>query len=118
MILEVFVVLLGLGFATWLIGHVFQYTEIAALGAVIIIAAGAMVTVGGLHYQNGEAVDKDYMEFELSDGNTTVVNNETMMDHQYAEVSFPARVNLGALVMFIGAFLFGRRLEETSFGGG
>lgn len=118
MILSVFAVLLAVGFGTWLIGHVFEYTEIATLGAVIVVAAGGIVAVGGLQYQSGEHLAKDYQEFEKADGSGVVVNNETVVVHEYSDISWTVQANLGALVMFIGAFLFGRRLEETSFGGG
>jgi hypothetical protein len=117
-ILSVFAVLLTVGFGTWLLGHVFEYTEIAALGAVIVVAAGGIVAVDGLQYQSGEHVEKDYYEFEKVDGSGQVVNNQSTTSYEYSDISWGVRVNLGALVMFIGAFLFGRRLEEVSFGGG
>jgi len=110
-----FVALSLLGFGVWLLGAFFNYTGIAAIGAVLVIALGAAVVLTDLRVQTGERVEKNY----TTAGNTAVVANTTTT-FQYETVSIIAefggasQLSLGGLQMLVGGLLMSRQLNEAA----
>jgi hypothetical protein len=115
MLLTSFVALTSLGFVLWAAGHFSEYTGVAAIGAVLVIAVGGGVVLTDLHVKTGETVDRSY----------TTVNNSTVVDtvsrsNVYERVVLldelggqAGPLSLGGLLMLTGAVLMMRRLEET-----
>lgn len=116
MLLIPFVTLTTFGFATWLLGHYFEYTGIASIGAVLIIAVGGAVALTDLRVQTGETVENEYEVVE----NETVIANQTV-SHTYETVTVSRELggiggplSIGGLVMIIGGVLMTRHLDEVS----
>lgn len=105
MLLTVFAMLAGLGVALWLLGYVQEMPGVAAIGAIIVIGAGATVVLGGLEVEAGQQVAKQYTTI-----NNTTVNNATTVETQYRSVSTPQQLQLGSLVTVVGGLLFMRGL--------
>lgn len=115
MLLTPFLALSTLGFVVWGIGHFSNYTGIAAIGAVLVIAVGGTVVLTDLHVKTGETVEKDY----ITVNNSTVVDNVTRTD-TYDRLSIldelggqAGPLSLGGLMMLTGGLLMVRRLNET-----
>jgi len=110
-----FVALSLLGFGIWLLGSFFDYTGIAAIGAVMIIALGGAVVLTDLVVKTGETVEKNYTDVN----GTTVVANETRT-FQYEPVSLitefgeTGQLSLGGLQMLVGGLLMSRKLNEVA----
>jgi len=110
-----FVALSVLGFGIWMIGSFFQYTGIAAIGAVLVIALGGAVVLTDLKVKTGVSVDNEH----------TVVDGETVVDNstrtfQYQTVSLidefgaAGHLSLGGLVMLVGGLLMTHSLNEVA----
>lgn len=108
-ILNTFLGLSALGFVLWLIGYWFEFTELTALGAIMVVAAGAMVSLGGLEVQSGETIEKDYQN-----ESGTWVNNQTQVTYEYRPVDEPRQIQLGGLTMLAGGLLFSRGLTQAA----
>lgn len=111
MLLTVFATLAGLGVALWLLGYVQEMPGVAAIGAIIVIGAGATVIFGGLEVEAGQEIAKQYTTV-----NNSTVNNATTVDTQYRSVSTPQQFQLGGLVTVVGGLLFIRGLGDASGG--
>jgi len=103
MLLTVFAMLAGLGLAVWLLGYFQEMPGVAAIGAIIVIGAGATVVLGGLEVEAGQEIAKQYATI-----NNTTVNNATTVETQYRQVSTPQQLQLGGLVTVVGGLLFMR----------
>ncbi len=99
MILTVASALTTLGFATWILGSIFEYHGVATVGAVIIVGVGAMVSNEGLEVKTGEVQNQ-------------IDNSTTEVENQYQPISTPAHLSLGVIVMLLGGTLFLRALNE------
>jgi hypothetical protein len=110
-----FVALSTLGFAVFVLGNILDYTGVAAVGAVVVIAVGGAVALTDLETATGETVEREY----------TTVNNETVVASTTSTTTYqtvaPLRefgdagpLSLGALQMLVGGLLFARRLEEET----
>lgn len=115
MLLTSFLAISTLGFVLWGIGHFSNYTGIAAIGAVLVIAVGGAVVLTDLHVKTGEEVEREYTEVN----NSTVVDNVTRTN-TYERVAIldelgndAGPLSLGALMMLAGALLMVHRLNET-----
>jgi opacity protein-like surface antigen len=129
MLLTTFITFTALGFGIWILGHLLYAHErsgtliaIASLGAVIIMATGGAVALSDVEQQTGELIEKDYAEFNGSNSNATVVNNQTHVSYERSRVSITddfgaafGQLGLGGLQMIVGALLMIRDLEEVSF---
>lgn len=116
MLLTTFVVMSSVGFATWLLGHYFQYTGIASIGAVLLIAVGGAVALTDLQVKTGETVERNY---GTVDNETVVVNQTTTNQYetltildQFGGVSGP--LSLGGLLMILGGLLMTQHLNEVA----
>lgn len=116
MLLVPFVALLTLGFGSWLLGHYFQYTGIASIGAVLIIAVGGAVALTDLQMKAGHTVDNEYVTVD----NETVVDNASV-SYTYETVSISSELggaagplSIGGLVMVIGGLLMTHHLNEIA----
>lgn len=102
MLLTVASLLTAFGFATWIVGSIFEYHGLAFAGAAIIVGAGAWIMVTGLEVEAG----------------TTAMNvsaNETATKTQYEAVQSPfSNFSVGAMVLLVGAVGGLRSLEELS----
>lgn len=105
MLLKIAVVITALGFTTWILGAVFEYRGMAALGAVLVVGVGAMITVGGLEHRDGE---KRVYTYENESNET--VKNETVVEPRYSTFEPAERWPLGPLWMLVGAVAFFRAL--------
>lgn len=115
MLLSSFLATTTLGFVLWGIGHFFEYTGIAVIGAILVIAVGGGVVLTDLNVKNGETVDREYTEVN----NTTVVDNVTR-SNTYERVAIldefgggTGPLSLGGLMMLCGGLLAVHRLNET-----
>lgn len=114
-LLTTFVVLNALGFGIWILGHYFEYTGIAAIGAVFVIAVGGAVALTSLEVRSGETIDREY----TSVGNEPVENQTTVTKTaETVKISerFGGPLNhfsIGALLMLVGGLLMTHRLEEV-----
>lgn len=100
MILTVAVFLSAFGFATWILGTLFQMQGIGVIGAVIVVGVGAMTTAGGLEYKDGER-------------HTAGNDNVTEIQNTYQSVDTPTRLPLGTLVMLLGGTMVLRSLDKA-----
>jgi len=113
MLLETTGLLVAIGFVAWLIGEFFAYRGIGAIGAVIIIAVGAAITLTGLEYRSG--VSKQFAYQTIN--NSTVVDNTTStVRYRTTEVgaafgaTFLASLGIGGLLMLLGTLLLSQQL--------
>jgi len=88
------------GFAMWIVGTVRGYTGVASIGAVLIIATGAMVTNDGLEYRTGET-------------HITESTNKTVIQDDFERIDPPQQLSLGGLWMLIGGLLMIHKLNEV-----
>lgn len=107
--------LVAIGLAAWLIGELFQYRGIGAIGSVIIIAVGAAIVLTGLEYRAGVSTQFAYQTIN----NSTVVANTTETVHyRTTEVgaafgaTFLASLGIGGMLMLLGALLLSQTLIE------
>lgn len=130
MLLISYVVLSAVGFSFFALGTVFQYYGVASIGAVLLIAVGGAVAIGGLEVAVGEDVDRDYETVEVIENDTSTSNktisNETVVTNvsrttEYREVaileqfdSATTTLGLGALHLLLGGIMFSRQLEEIT----
>jgi len=113
MLLATTALLVAIGLAAWLIGEIFQYRGIGAIGGVVIIAVGGAIVLTGLEYRAGVTTEFAYQTIN----NSTVVSNSTeTIQYRTTEVgaAFGATVlaslGIGGLLMLFGALLLSQQL--------
>lgn len=117
MLLTTFAVLFALGVGLWVLGTTFEYTGIAAIGAVLVIAVGGTVVLTDLTVRAGSTVEKSHTVID----NETVVSNVTRSpttERVSLLTSFggPAgQISLGGLLMTVGGLLLIQSLNEVAF---
>lgn len=115
MLLTSFIVLTALGAGAWLLGHIFEYTGIAAIGAIILIAVGGAVVFTSLEVKSGETIERSYE----SVGNEPVETNTSVSnDYDRVEISTQfgggvSHFSIGGLVMILGGLLMTQHLNEV-----
>lgn len=87
-----------LGLIAWVLGHIYSYQGIAALGAVLMVGVGGAVMVGGLDTAAGE-------QRVQIDANTTEVT--TTYEPIGTTSSFPT----GLVLTLLGGVMTMRALE-------
>lgn len=118
MLLTSFAILSTIGGALWLLGHYFEFHGVAVIGAVLILLVGGAAAMTDVTVRDGEVVDRDYTEFNTSDGNSTVVQNQTEITYQQRPVAVTRSIGsiesytLGALTMIAGALLLVQDLNK------
>jgi len=110
MILTVLVALSTLGFAFWIAGYLLEWRGVAVIGATMILGGGAMVAINGLEYKTGETSTVTETNTTTIENDTVVIPEETQVKHQYEQVSTPARLPLGGLIMVAAALMFVRSI--------
>lgn len=98
MILTTAVFLTALGFGAWILGTVWGYQGIAAIGAILIVGVGAAAMIYGLETRTGEVETQ-------TDANTTAI------DYQYEPIGTTQSFPLGMLVTLLGGAMTGRTLN-------
>lgn len=98
MILSTAVFLTTLGFAAWVLGTLWDYQGIAAIGAVFIVGVGTAAMVDGVETQSGEIETQ-------TDANTTAV------DYEYESIGTTQSFPLGLLVTLLGGTMTARALN-------
>lgn len=107
MLLTLFVALNAIGFAAMVLGTVFSYQGLAALGGVIIVGAGVGVIGTGVEHAAGEERIREYGTVN----NETVVTDVTVTT-TYQEASLPEQYALGFLVTLVGSLGLFRALDS------
>jgi len=87
----------SIGFAAFVLGHIFDYQGIAAIGGILILGVGAAAMVDGLETQSGE------VEEQLD-------NSTTRTDYEYQSIGVTTSFPLGLVVTLLGAAMTGRVL--------
>jgi len=98
MILTIAVAFFLGGLATWVLGLLFGYTEVQVIGAALVMAVGAMISMQGLEHKAGEI-------------RTDTTANETTVEYQYEPVETPNRFPLGLITTLLGGALVIRALD-------
>lgn len=88
--LAVTVFLSALGLVLWGVGYAIDDPGLAAIGGVLVVGIGVMITTGSLEYQSGET-------------KTDVDSNTTDVSYEYKPVDAPSKLPMGILVMLGGA---------------
>jgi len=115
MLLVTFAFLNVLGFGVWLLGHYFDYTGVAAIGAVFIIAAGAAVTLTTLEVRDGEHIERDFATVDNDTVNNQTIVHETTRTVKISD-QFGGPLNnfsIGGLMMLVGGLLMTQHLNEV-----
>jgi len=86
------------GFAAFILGHVYGYQGIAAIGGILILGVGAAAMVDGLETQTGELQEQ-------------VDNSTTRIDYEYQSIGVTASFPIGLLVTLLGAAMTGQTLN-------
>lgn len=101
MLLTTIAILNALGLVLFVVGSVWKYTAIAAIGGVFVLGVGVVVTGTGISVVDGKTVEE-------TGSNTTVHQQE------YRQVETPQHMSAGFLMMLGGSVMFLRSLEEVS----
>lgn len=118
MLLTSFAILSTFGGAMWLLGHYFEFHGVAVIGAVIMLAVGGAAATTDVTVRDGETIDREYSEFNTSDGNSTVVENATHISYEQRPVAVTRSIGslesymLGALTMIAAALLLIQDLNK------
>ena len=115
MFLTSFLALTALGLALFLIGHFFEYTGVATIGAIMLIAVGGTVASTQLVVQDGQQVEKS---FTVVDNET--VNNQTEVIRSTRPVAISDAIggpvtsySTGGMLMIVGGLLLTRHINEV-----
>lgn len=92
----------ALGFVTWVVGELFDYPEVIAIGAVIIVGFGIMLGAGGVEQRVGTVEE------------TNATTNTTTIEPQYETVSTPDRLPFSELITLLGGVGMLRSLNKFS----
>lgn len=115
MILTMYLALTGVGVGFWIIGHFMNFTGLAAIGAVLVLAVGGTVVATGLFVQSGEHVERTY-----TNKSGTIVVNQTETTREYRENSLTREfgdagpLSFGGLQMLAGGLLLTQHLNRRS----
>jgi len=101
MILIPAVILTLVGFVVWIVGYLFDFTGLAAIGAVLVFAVGAMIMTDGLQQRDGKI-------------KTQIDNNTTEINHQTSEITFLPSFPLGLVWALFGAVLVLRGVDPDA----
>jgi hypothetical protein len=108
-----FLALSGLGFGLFTMGHFLEFTGVAAVGAVLIIALGGGVALSDLEHKTGEVVTKTYTNSNGSEVVDTVERtNRYDTIRPIRRFGASGQLGLGAMQMLVGGLLFSRRLNQ------
>jgi len=115
MLLTTYVLLSAFGAAIWLLGHWFEFSGVATIGAVIVIAAGGSGMIADISVRDGEYINNEHTVVN----NSTVVDNTTIQQTEreiaLGQVYSPlTSFTLGGLTMLVGALLLIQHLNEVS----
>ncbi|QGX95926.1 hypothetical protein EI982_14595 [Haloplanus rallus] len=105
--------LVAIGFAAWLIGEFFEYRGIGVIGAVLIIAVGAAITLTGLEYRSGVSKQFAYQTINNStvvDNTTSTVRYRTTDVGEAFGATVLASLGIGGLLMLLGTMLLSQQL--------
>lgn len=108
--------LLTLGITFWLIGHYFEFTGIAVIGATLVLIAGSAIVLTGLDVRSGMVQTKTYTTVD----NSTVVNS-TSTDYTYQSrsvgdifgVGILGSLGIGGLLMIGAAVMMSQSLLQS-----
>lgn len=103
-LLLTFSVMTGLGLAVFVIGWALDLPAIAMIGAVLILASGALALDGPVEVKVGQ------IDVDNTAGNDTFKND-------YEAISQPDQFNLGFLTMLLGGLGTLHSLNKFSEGG-
>jgi hypothetical protein len=92
MILQTATLLLAVGFAAFIVGHISGHPGVAMIGAIVIIGVGATAMTGGIQHQDGTT---EY----------TNAQNETVTERTYSDISTMSEFPVGVMLMGLGAVL-------------
>lgn len=98
MILSTAVFLTTLGFGAWVLGTLWDYQGIAAIGAIFVVGVGTAAMVDGVETQSGEI-------------QTQTGANTTAIDYEYDPIGTTQSFPLGLLVTLLGGAMIGRALN-------
>lgn len=73
--MQTYLVLTGLGVGLFLLGHLLDFTGVAAIGATIVLAVGGAVILSGLMVQTGVEVTREYRV--VNESSPDAVYNQT-----------------------------------------
>lgn len=113
MLLKVAAALVLLGLVVWVIGELFDYIGVAALGATFLIIAGSAIALTRLEVQTGETQMFEYTTVNNStvrDSATVAYDYQTTAIGTILNVGAVASLGLGGLLMLLGATLLGQTL--------
>lgn len=101
MILTTATFLSALGFIAFLVGHIYNFQGIAAIGAVLIVGVGAGVMVDGLETESGEQ-------------RIEVDNTTTEVQTTYEPIGTTSTFPLGLVLTLLGGAMTARAIEGGS----
>jgi len=122
-LLTSYLALTAAGLAFFALGKWAEYTGVAVIGAVLILAVGGAVALGGIQVKDGESVDRDVETIELVKENGSTVNETVVRNvsrtNEYRDVevlsvldSGTTTLGLGGLHLLLGGVLISRKLED------
>lgn len=108
MILTLWVALSTAGLVTFVLGHVFGFHGIAAIGAVMVILVGGEIGLTGMEIKDGHTINRTHTTVQ---SDKVVLDNSTQKDtytkHSWTRIfSSDHALGLGILQMLIGVLLF------------
>jgi len=98
MILSTAVFLITLGFGAWILGTIWEFQGIAAIGAILVVGVGAGAMIDGIDTQTGEIETQ-------TDANTTAI------EYDYESIGTTQSFPVGLLVTLLGGAMTGRTLN-------
>lgn len=101
MILSTAAFLCAIGFVAWILGTLFNQTEIAVIGGVLILGVGAMGATDGFQHRAGQI-------------ESTNADNETITEFQYERIDQTTNFSAGGLIMLLGGLGIIRALNRAS----
>lgn len=115
MLFKILLLLLGVGFLSWLIGQHYSYGGIGAIGAAFVLIAGGAVVLTGLEMRMGS----------VSTNSFTTVNNSTVVNATQTQPTYATQsvgeifgigifgsLGIGGLLMLLGATMLAQTLTE------
>ncbi|WP_225336646.1 hypothetical protein [Halomicrobium urmianum] len=89
------------GFVVWGAGYIFNLNGLASIGAVLVVAVGAMVMTEGLEQRDGKVEEQ-------------VDSNTTEISYQTSEIDFIGSFSLGFVWMLLGGVLVMRGVDPDA----
>jgi len=96
----------ALGFAAWILGHLFEFKGIAVIGGGIVLIVGGFVAVDGMVVKTGVDTDNQLTTVNTSTNNSSdraVAVNNTTQQYEYEPLGDVNAFRLGFVVMLLGA---------------